>query len=84
MEEEGIPYFFRHNAQGHQLILANRSEINRDVPFDQLITFRGNSRASVGEDVITEFERPSRSFPAKSHCGIITLNCRTSTSKRPN
>ncbi|HEX4592069.1 MAG TPA: phage late control D family protein, partial [Gemmataceae bacterium] len=65
MEEEGIPYYFRHGAQDHQLILANRSESRRDVPFDQKITLRGSSRPAPGEDVIFEFEKAQQVVSGK-------------------
>jgi type VI secretion system secreted protein VgrG len=65
MEEEGIPYFFRHGAQGHQLILANRFESNKDVPFNQKITLRGSSPPALGEDVITEFEKSQQVVSGK-------------------
>jgi type VI secretion system secreted protein VgrG len=57
MEEEGIFYFFRHLADGHKLVLANKPESHKDVPFNQRITFRGGSRSAVDEDVIFEFEK---------------------------
>jgi type VI secretion system secreted protein VgrG len=66
MEEEGIYYFFRHGAQGHQLILANRPESHRDVPFNQMITLRGSSRqAPDEEDVVSEFEKSQQVVSGK-------------------
>ncbi|HEY0006586.1 MAG TPA: type VI secretion system tip protein TssI/VgrG, partial [Pyrinomonadaceae bacterium] len=39
MEEEGICYFFKHTAGGHQMVVANTPQSHPDAPFNSRITF---------------------------------------------
>ncbi len=39
MEEEGIFYFFRHSADGHQLVLANTPQSHANLPVDDNLIF---------------------------------------------
>jgi type VI secretion system secreted protein VgrG len=48
MEEEGIYFFFRHTDAGHQLVLADKPESHKDVPFAPSIVFK--SASQTGRD----------------------------------
>ncbi|MGB9178284.1 MAG: type VI secretion system tip protein TssI/VgrG, partial [Pyrinomonadaceae bacterium] len=39
MEEEGIFYFFRHTADGHQMVIANTPQAHKEVPEFSSINF---------------------------------------------
>jgi type VI secretion system secreted protein VgrG len=39
MEEEGIFYFFKHTADGHQMLLANTPQSHADLPLDSKVIF---------------------------------------------
>src|SRR5436190_12173281 len=41
MEEEGIFYFFKHTADGHQMVVANSPQSHADLADGSTITFEG-------------------------------------------
>lgn len=54
MEEEGIFYFFKHNADGHQLVLANSAKGHPRVPPPSALAYEpwatpANNRGSIYE-----------------------------------
>ncbi len=57
MEEEGIFYFFKHTAEGHQLVVANTSQSHPDVPERSRILFETVHGGTRPEDRISEWER---------------------------
>jgi type VI secretion system secreted protein VgrG len=58
MEDEGIFFFFRHSADGHQLVLANSPGAHQDVPFSPRITLKSASQAAAEEeDFVTKFDK---------------------------
>jgi type VI secretion system secreted protein VgrG len=53
MEEEGIYYFFRHNAGGHQMVLANTPKSHPAVPYLGTVVWEERAQAyhaSMEED----------------------------------
>jgi type VI secretion system secreted protein VgrG len=57
MEEEGIYFFFRHTDAGHQLVLADKPDSHKDVPFAPAILFKTARQVNRDEDVVTEFAK---------------------------
>jgi type VI secretion system secreted protein VgrG len=56
MEEEGIFYFFKHDANGHQLVLANTPDSHPDVPGASTVVFDPNATQRSPTQVIYQFE----------------------------
>ncbi len=50
MEEEGIFYFFKHTAGGHQMVLANTPQSHPAVPYLTTATWEGGAHATAEED----------------------------------
>lgn len=56
MEEEGIYYFFKHTASGHQMVLANTPSTHPAVPFLPTAVWE-DSHATMQEDRIFEWSK---------------------------
>jgi type VI secretion system secreted protein VgrG len=72
MEEEGIFYFFRHNEDGHQLVIANSSQSHEELPFDSKL-FYDDTRGGIEDDeIIYSWEKQQILKPGKitlwDHC----------------
>ncbi|MBX6316407.1 MAG: type VI secretion system tip protein VgrG, partial [Isosphaeraceae bacterium] len=72
MEEEGIYYFFRHSADGHQMVVADSPQSHPELPEPSRVEFE---RAEVGDqrmDRITAWEKVQELRPGKvtlwDHC----------------
>jgi type VI secretion system secreted protein VgrG len=57
MEEEGICYFFRHAADGHQLVLTNAAQGHPDVPAPNTVVHDDATGGNRDEFRVTEWEK---------------------------
>ena len=57
MEEEGIYYFFKHSAGGHQMVVANTPQSHPSVPDHGTITFEGVEGGTRDDDRIHSWEK---------------------------
>ncbi len=57
MEEEGIYYFFKHTASGHQMILANTPQSHTDVPGATTATFQSIVGGLLPDDRVLGWEK---------------------------
>jgi type VI secretion system secreted protein VgrG len=57
MEEEGIFYFFKHTASGHQLVVANTTQSHLDLPGLSKITYEDVQGGIRDEDRIYDWEK---------------------------
>ena len=57
MEEEGIYYFFKHTASGHQMVLANTPQSHPDVPGDTSANYEIVQGGVTPEDRILSWEK---------------------------
>ena len=58
MEEEGIYYFFKHSASGHQMVLANTPQSHPAVPYlATAIWEEGSTHASFEEDRVFDWNK---------------------------
>jgi type VI secretion system secreted protein VgrG len=57
MEEEGIFYFFKHNSDGHQMVVANTPQSHPDLPNTSKIIFEDVQGGNREEDRIYEWEK---------------------------
>ena len=55
MEQEGIYYFFKHEAGKHTLVLADSISAHQKSPGYETIVFRPPSKALVGRECISEW-----------------------------
>jgi type VI secretion system secreted protein VgrG len=73
MEEEGIFYFFKHTADGHQMVVANTPQSHPDLPTASKIVYRNLTHAtSEGADIIYDWSKSQEITAAKvtlrDHC----------------
>src|SRR6266542_3431536 len=57
MEEEGIYYFFKHTASGHQMVLANTPQSHPDLPEQSKIIYEDVEGDRLNEDRIYDWEK---------------------------
>jgi len=57
MEEEGIFYFFKHDAGSHTMVVADNPGAHADVPFGSQATYAPLDVTNVVEDRITTWEK---------------------------
>ena len=57
MEEEGIYYFFKHSADGHQMVVANTPQSHSDLPGKNKITYEDVEGGTRDDDRIYEWEK---------------------------
>jgi type VI secretion system secreted protein VgrG len=57
MEEEGIYYFFTHEADGHKMIVANTPRSHRDVPAQSQVVYEEVSGGTREDMRITDWEK---------------------------
>jgi type VI secretion system secreted protein VgrG len=57
MEEEGIYYFFKHTADGHQLVVANTPFSHPDLPEQRKVIFERMTGGTRPEDRVLEWEK---------------------------
>jgi type VI secretion system secreted protein VgrG len=58
MEEEGIFYFFKHSAQGHQLVLANTPQSHPELPEQSRLIYEEiEANHDLGDDRIHFWEK---------------------------
>lgn len=57
MEEEGIYYFFKHSAAGHQLVLANTPQGHPNLPINNHIIYEGMIGGNRPEDRVFVWEK---------------------------
>jgi type VI secretion system secreted protein VgrG len=71
MEEEGIYYFFKHDANGHTLVLANTPESHPELPSANLI-YRASTSQTRSPGRITAWEKTQqlrpRQYTLRDHC----------------
>jgi len=60
MEEEGIFYFFKHNAGGHQMVVANTAQSHADLPGKSKITYEDVAGGTRDEDRIYDWEKAQK------------------------
>ena len=80
MEEEGIYYFFKHTAGGHQMVLANTPQI--PLPRYPMLTtaiWEGGSQATAEEDRVFDWSKGQEIRSGKYHrSGTTRSRCPTS------
>jgi type VI secretion system secreted protein VgrG len=57
MEEEGIFYFFKHEAGSHTMVVADNPGAHPDVPFGSQAIYEGVDSETVSEDRIATWEK---------------------------
>ena len=57
MEEEGIFYFFKHNSDGHQMVVANTAQSHPDLPTASKIIYEEVQDGNREEDRIYDWEK---------------------------
>jgi type VI secretion system secreted protein VgrG len=57
MEEEGIYYFFKHTADGHQMMVANTPQSHPDMPTEGKIIYEDLDGGARDEDRIYDWEK---------------------------
>jgi type VI secretion system secreted protein VgrG len=57
MEEEGIFYFFKHSAEGHQMVVANTPQSHPDLPGGGKIVYEDVAGGTRDEDRIYDWEK---------------------------
>src|SRR5262249_45357893 len=72
MEEEGIYYFFKHRAGGHQLVVANTPQSHPDLPEPSKVLFEEMTGGNRPEDRVFAWEKVqelrSGKFKLWDHC----------------
>jgi type VI secretion system secreted protein VgrG len=72
MEEEGICYFFKHSANGHQMVLANTPPAHPAVPGPAKIRYMKTINYKSDEDGVGAWEKVQEVRPGKytlwDHC----------------
>jgi type VI secretion system secreted protein VgrG len=72
MEEEGICYFFKHTASGHQMVLANSPTAHPAVPGPAKIRYMKTINYKSDEDGVGAWEKVQEVRPGKytlwDHC----------------
>jgi type VI secretion system secreted protein VgrG len=72
MEEEGIWYFFKHSADGHQLVVANMPQSHPDLPESNKILYDKVQGTRRDEDHIWSWEKAqelrSGKYTLWDHC----------------
>src|SRR5262249_13129567 len=72
MEEEGIYYFFKHSAGGHQMVVANTPQSHPSLPEQSTLTFEELAGGGREEDRVTEWhkvqELRSGKYTLWDHC----------------
>jgi type VI secretion system secreted protein VgrG len=72
MEEEGIYYFFRHEASGHTLVLADTPQGHAELPGGGTVQFGGSEDGLSGEGRISSWEKTqevrSGHVTLRDHC----------------
>src|SRR5437899_5184407 len=72
MEEEGIYYFFKHSANGHQMVVANTAQSYPDLPGKSTITYEDVEGGTREEDRIYDWEKAqewrSGKYTLWDHC----------------
>jgi type VI secretion system secreted protein VgrG len=72
MEEEGIYYFFKHSAGGHQMVLANTPQSHPTLPEQSTLIFEDTVGGGRPEDRILEWhkvqELRSGKYTLWDHC----------------
>src|SRR5207302_2794143 len=72
MEEEGIYYFFKHNSNGHQMLVANTPQSHPDLPSKNKIIYEDVEGGTREEDRIYDWEKSqelrSGKYTLWDHC----------------
>jgi type VI secretion system secreted protein VgrG len=72
MEEEGLFYFFKHRADGHQMVIANSGRSHPEVPGNSRVAFEGMDGGNRDDDRIAEWEKVqelrSSKYTLWDHC----------------
>ncbi|WP_165233118.1 type VI secretion system Vgr family protein [Aquisphaera insulae] len=72
MEEEGIFYFFKHSAGGHQMVVADTPQSHDDVPGDTKLIYEEAEGGLREEDRVFSWEKTQELRSAKvtlwDHC----------------
>lgn len=72
MEEEGIYYFFRHEADGHKMVVANTPQGHPDVPGPAEVEFEVSEAGERSRDGVTSWlksqEIRSGKYTLWDHC----------------
>src|SRR5262249_28317961 len=79
MEDEGIFYFFEHNAGGHRMVLANSARAHPEVPGGGGWCSRASRVASARRTASRSGTRLRRCGPASGCCGTTASSSPTST-----
>jgi len=65
MEEEGIYYFFEHEADKHTLVLANRPNVFKPLPLHEAVSYKSMIGEGREEDVISEWSQSQEVRPGQ-------------------
>ncbi len=57
MEEEGIYYFFKHTASGHQMVVANTPQGHPDVPSRNTLRYSASNGGNAPDDHIYDWQK---------------------------
>jgi type VI secretion system secreted protein VgrG len=72
MEEEGIYYFFKHAANGHQMVVANTPASHPELPEQSKIAYEESAGSTRARCRITDWEKVQELRPGKytvwDHC----------------
>jgi type VI secretion system secreted protein VgrG len=72
MEEEGIYYFFRHDANGHVMVVADSPDGHPDLPVVSQIEYENSEVGAREADRITRWEKTqelrSARYTLRDHC----------------
>ena len=72
MEEEGIYYFFKHSAGGHQMVVANTPQSHAALPDGSRVIYQPEAAGVPEEDRIREWEKAqelrSGKYTLWDHC----------------
>lgn len=72
MEEEGIYYFFRHDVNGHVMVVADTPEGHPELPLRSRIEFDNSEAGDRHADRITTWEKTqelrSEAYTLRDHC----------------
>src|SRR5262249_1478153 len=68
MEEEGIFYFFKHTAEGHQLVLANTPKSHPEMPGQSTVIFDAIQGGNRPDFRISEWQKVQ-----EARAGKVTL-----------
>lgn len=65
MEEEGIYYYFKHTEDGHEMVVADRPQSHRDMPYQSNLIYEQIEGEYREEDRVLAFHKGQNLLPGK-------------------